>query len=312
VTGVDLHPEELFDRMRRGTASADEQRRATDHLAGCLACRAEQALITDGAAAAARAAGDGGALARVQAGARRTILRRVHARRGRRRGAGEGRLVGRFRFAPALVATVLLAAAVAGAAPFIHRAWLLRRAPAPAQADRQIQTAPQRAAEPAGPDPVASPPAVEPGREPARRSRHAAARPPRIAVAEASPETAGQLFARANQARRGDDSDQVIALYRRLQRDFPGSREAAVSRVALGRWLLDRMHQPGGALAEFDAYLQQGRHDTLREEALVGRAMALQQLRRDQDERRAWEALLAAFPRSTFAARARARVEALP
>jgi hypothetical protein len=79
------------------------------------------------------------------------------------------------------------------------------------------------------------------------------------------------------------------------------------------------VHDPAAALAQFDAYLHQARYDTLREEALVGRGMALQQLGRARadsatatEERRAWEALLAAYPRSTFAARARARLEALP
>lgn len=311
MTGVDLHPEDLLDRVRRGTASPDEQRRAADHIAGCLACRAEHALIADGAAAAAPVPGDAETLARVQAGARRAIHRRVSARRGR--SGRERGLAARYRYAPALVAMLLLAAAVAGATPFIQRAWRLRHAPVAARVQPETPVAPERGSEPSGPAAVAAPETVEPARGPARRPSRPLVRAPRVAVAQSAPEeTAGALFARANQARRDGDSAEVIALYRRLQQSFAGSREAAVSRVALGRWLLDRMHDPAAALTEFDAYLHQARYDTLREEALVGRAMALQQLGRNREERAAWQALLAAFPRTTFAGRARARLEALP
>jgi hypothetical protein len=342
VTGVDLHPEELLDRVRRGSASADEQRRAAAHLARCLACRAEHVLINDGTAAAAPVASDAELVSRVQARARRTIHARLQARKGRRRAGGEAGSVGRtgrLRFAPALAAFVLLAGAVAAAAPFVHRAWRLRREAVPARVDRDGPLHSARASGTGGPAPLATAtPADEPGRQdaardpeagasgaattPARRSVRPALRTlraeARAPVAAAKQETAAELFAHANQARRDAAPAEVIGLYRRLQLQFAASREAAVSHVALGRWLLDRMHDPAAALAQFDAYLHQARYDTLQEEALVGRAMALQQLGRARadsatatEERRAWEALLAAYPRSTFAARARARLEAL-
>jgi hypothetical protein len=342
VTGVDLHPEELLDRVRRGSASADEQRRAAAHLAGCVACRAEHVLINDGTAAAAAVAGEADLVSRVQARARRTIHARLQARKGRRRAGGEAGSVGsvgrtgRLRLAPALAAFVLLAGAVAAAAPFVHRAWRLRREAVPARVDPDAPLHSARASGTGGPAPIATAmPADEPGPEdaagdpeagasgaatppgrrsvrPALRTLRAEARAPVAAVKQ---ETAAELFAHANQARRNAVPGEVIGLYRRLQLEFPATREAAVSHVALARWLLDRMHDPAAALAQFDAYLHQARYDTLREEALVGRGMALQQLGRARankdEERRAWEALLAAYPRSTFAARARARLEAL-
>lgn len=123
--------------------------------------------------------------------------------------------------------------------------------------------------------------------------------------------TAAELFARANQLRRADDVNEAVRVYRELQRSFPGSSEALVSRVALGRLLLDRLGNPAGALGQFDSYLAGSRGGSLGEEALVGRALALGRLGRSPEESRAWNALLAAHPTSTYAARARARIEQL-
>jgi hypothetical protein len=46
----------------------------------------------------------------------------------------------------------------------------------------------------------------------------------------------------------------------------------------------------------------------LREDAVIGKALALGRLRRYAEERRAWKALLEQFPASAYAERARARV----
>src|SRR5205823_3555807 len=134
-------------------------RRAAAHLAGCLACRAEHVLINDGTAAAAPIAGDAEQVSRVQARARRAIHARLQARKGRRRAGGEAGKVGRtgrLRLAPALAAFVLLAGAVAAAAPFVHRAWQLRREAVPARVDRDAPLHSARASATGGPAPIAT------------------------------------------------------------------------------------------------------------------------------------------------------------
>jgi hypothetical protein len=99
--------------------------------------------------------------------------------------------------------------------------------------------------------------------------------------------------------------------YRELQASFPGSQEELVSRVTLGRLLLDRVGDARGALVQFDSYLANPTHGALREEALIGRALALGRLGRRSEEKSAWSALLADYASSAYAERARVRLEEL-
>lgn len=132
---------------------------------------------------------------------------------------------------------------------------------------------------------------------------------PPLTGALPSPEpTAAQLFAQANEARRRGDEALAVRQYGALQRRFPRAPEASLSHVALGRLYLDRLGDPTRALAEFDQYLAGGREGALSEEALVGRALALQGLGRAADEKVAWQELLAVFPNSLSAVRARDRL----
>ncbi len=121
--------------------------------------------------------------------------------------------------------------------------------------------------------------------------------------------SATELFARANDERRKARDGEAIDDYRALQSRYPNSPEARASCVALGRLLLDKKGDYAGALAQFDRYLASS--GTLREEALIGRALALGHLGRSDDERRAWKLLLDDYPDSIYASQARARLDAL-
>jgi hypothetical protein len=126
----------------------------------------------------------------------------------------------------------------------------------------------------------------------------------------ASP-SAGDLFARANIAQRDGAAADAARLYTELERSYPGAPEELVARVLLGRLLLDRLDDARASLAQFDSYLASPDHDALGEEALIGRALALERLGRHSEERSAWEALLGAYPRSSYAEPARTRLEEL-
>jgi len=123
------------------------------------------------------------------------------------------------------------------------------------------------------------------------------------------PSSAAAIFSDAGDARRRGAYDEAIRLYGDLTQRYPHSTEALNAHAIVARILLDR-GDASGALGHFDAYLASGA-GSLREEALVGRALALERLGRSSDEAAAWNALLDAYPQSVHAARARARMAAL-
>ena len=139
---------------------------------------------------------------------------------------------------------------------------------------------------------------------------------PLAAVAERAPvptppdpREAATLFSQANEARRRGDLDRAVTLYRDLERRFPDADEAKVARATVGRLLLER-GDAESALDRFDAYLSKSR-GVLTEDAMVGRAESLRRLGRARDEAAAWNALLAKYPDSAHASRARARLSEL-
>jgi TolA-binding protein len=126
---------------------------------------------------------------------------------------------------------------------------------------------------------------------------------PRTAVAP--PPDAAALFSRGSEARRLGDHARAAHFYRALVEDYPASSEAHEALAVLGRMLLDDADAEG-ALRCFEKYLRAG--GALREDVMLGRALSLGRLGRVGDETRAWKDLVAQYPRSVHAERARRRL----
>src|SRR6185503_11694297 len=109
MTTIDLHPEELLDRARRGEASPEELRRLGEHLASCTACAFERAVAHDADLAAEPEAD----------AVRRVTRSSVNALLGRPMGETQKPRIAR-RIAIAVAATACIATA-AGAAIVIER-----------------------------------------------------------------------------------------------------------------------------------------------------------------------------------------------
>lgn len=104
----------------------------------------------------------------------------------------------------------------------------------------------------------------------------------------------------------GRDAD-ASAAYLALLARHPGSPEARVALVSLGRLSLSG-GDPATALGYFERYLASGRGG-LGVEARYGRIEALRQLGRESDERAAIDDFLSRHGDSVYAARLRARAE---
>lgn len=161
------------------------------------------------------------------------------------------------------------------------------------------EAAPKRAPVPAEPAPLASSRAASEKPQSEQRSRSV----PRFYS------SAAELFREANAKRRVDDLRSASALYAELQARFPGTHEARVSHVSLGKLQL-AAGRAREADRQFRRYLAAG-GGHLNEEALVGRAEALSRLGETDEERRVWQRLQASHPASVYRARAHERLEAL-
>ncbi len=336
---VDLHPEELLDRDARGELSAADEARLESHLARCPACRFERQLRADFAdelgsdltpsmerialgsspdlaALPKRASGAGPALeplpeplprqeADLAALPRRSSPRRltritwllvaaaVCVGGGcRRDGGGPARLVApRRRSADGFGAREAEAAPSHVAAKHSTRH---RTAPAPTAV---TEARPEASTTvdvllPSAPVPPPSAPGVT------TPTHHAG-----------TAHGAAVLFEAATEARRQGSYARAIDLQRELFSRYPRSRESHVARETMGRLLLDR-GDPAGAFASFEAYLSEGSGE-LGEEAMVGRATALERLGRSAQAADAWRALLAAYPETPYAAHAKSRLGSL-
>lgn len=341
MSRVDVHPEELLDAARRGELDASELRRLEAHVAHCTACAMERAAMADFDREMAPRDGDdavtarlvAGVLARAGAGAAEPELEHPPSRPS---SATSGATSPRRRPVVVIAAAALVVGLFGGAAAALWAVAPLWDEPAtaPPEEAEPVQPAagtrhvPARSESDGPPedeamedpesgastgDPAVDVPAVT---APVAESS-APERPARVTSDDgdhgddgaAERPSAEELLARANEARRRGELRGAARLYRLLQRSHPSSREASVSRVTLGRLLLDGLGEAGAALPEFDRYLQAHPSGVLAEEARVGRALALGRLGREAEERAAWRELLAHHPDSLHADRARSRLE---
>lgn len=123
--------------------------------------------------------------------------------------------------------------------------------------------------------------------------------------------TAAQLLQQATLSRRNGSTGEATKLFRRLQQQYPSTREAKLSLVAFGSLLLET-GQPAEALEQFNRYLVSSAGQSLNAEALYGKGRALAQLGRTQDERSAWLQLVERFPNSPYVSHARKRLAQSP
>jgi TolA-binding protein len=337
---VQLHPEELLDRAALGTLTALEQATLDRHLATCAVCRFERDVRADFAAELDAPlpmhGGEllAGVLDRVVPPAVPDVptppaVEAPVAARGRRRAIplwilaaasltvasaaiASGRTTVLAFFAPAAPPTSVVAPPEHPVNVGIHPHF---------SAGATAPEAPATATEAPATPPSANI-ATGPVREPFRYAPStAAAAPPTLPhpidvpddrTPAPSVETPGvsasAAFADANAARRRGDHHAAADLYTELLRGHPTSAEATAARAMLGRMYLDD-GDAGRALSAFDGYLATGA-GSLREEAMVGRARALERLGRSAEEHAAWAALLERFPQTIHAERARGRLAA--
>ncbi|MFZ5897174.1 MAG: tetratricopeptide repeat protein [Myxococcota bacterium] len=311
---VEIHPEELLDKRAAGTLSAAEEQHLNAHLARCEVCRFELALRADldEDFATRRASLPAQLLNQMP-----LTEPRIAPRRMRRWSLAWGWAVAVFALAAGALGSyaaprvwpwisrqtvqqsVALQASSGGASLAKHRT--RNAAPAPVAVVAPVASA----SAPSSASPVPSAAPVVPQPQPQIQPKHDAATSPQrglqTAAVSNSEESAQALFSSANSARRAGDVTRARELYSRLQRKFPGSPEASLSRVTLSTLLLSS--DPAAALAGFDSYLASS--GPLAAEALVGRARALRALGRNAESLRVWNQVQTRYPTSVYAEQAR-------
>jgi TolA-binding protein len=342
---MDLHPEDLLEREISGELSEAELARLDLHAKQCAVCRLERRaredfrLDDESPAAEAEVtrllAAMAGPLAlqglrRTPAASPMRYLRFVAAAAAVVTMTGHAAAAARWPEVRAVVmpwtassgATAAVAAppsAKSDSHPAAHRVAsvaqpaVVEAPPAPPAADL-ADTGATSAAPPVveTPTPVATP--VHRAARPvvlASTTVHVA--PAAIAGANSSVDgdaDASAVFRKANAALQAGDHAQAGQLYGVLLNRYPSTPEAHASLALFGRMLLDDGNA-NGALQCFDDYLRRG--GALREEVMLGRALAFQRIgpRAAGDEARAWSSLVDAYPGSVHAERARRRLSEL-
>jgi TolA-binding protein len=230
-----------------------------------------------------------------------------------------------------LIAAALALAGTAGAgAGVVYFVRAPERAPEVAKLAPNAATAGNRTkalgrAPSTPPDPVSTPesapvapapvvPVVAPIDAPVARAPVTASAPARITAATPPaalpPATASllgakALFSGANKKRLAGDTAGAIALYKLLAERHPGSAEADLAELSLGKLML-ATGDAAGALLHFRlARASGGAHGS---EALWGEAQAQKMLGRASDERAALARLLSEYPDGAYAKAARKRL----
>jgi TolA-binding protein len=116
---------------------------------------------------------------------------------------------------------------------------------------------------------------------------------------------ASDLLKHATEARAQGNAEEALTLFRQLQRDFPASREALISRISAAKLLLQQ-GRAADAVKQYDAYLASG--GILNEDALYGRARALEAAGRRADAKATWRDLLSNYPGSVYERSARQKL----
>jgi hypothetical protein len=305
---------DLVARERRGELSEADRIALDAHLAACRSCRMSRDIQADFAADSSVQVDDAERIARMSAAARRWSQRRA-------------RPPARWPRRPSLFKTrtlmfsmgALLIAGTASATMWWWRATPRPSEPVPEARPAATSSRPRplprvrvRAPEPVAVEPVAvqeqaPAPAPAPPAEVYRRPR-----PHTHSVAvRTPPETPASLLRLASEARGRGDVEAASALYRRLQREYADTREAALSSLPWGGILLRQGHAER-ALEQFDRYLKTEPHGNLLPEALYGRGRALAALGRSADEQQTWRRLLSETPGSAYEPHARRRLAELP
>ncbi|MES1208081.1 MAG: tetratricopeptide repeat protein [Pseudomonadota bacterium] len=295
-TDLEAHPEELLDRALRGRLATGEQQALDGHLAVCRACAAHLTVLRSARRVSTPEPWDD----LLNRRAVERVLKTV------RRGRWPGVLSVPFRrrWALAAAGVSIWLGGMAGATW-----WHIRRpqtetdqgsvvalAASPARAHRRSVPARLDPAPEAADEAPPSPGPTDP------ESRAAT---PRVARTQPS---ASSLFEEASALRDQNRPEQAVAVFRRLQRLYPRSRETRISFALAGRLLLDGGH-PEQALAQFDQHLTY--RGEASEEALAGRATALGQMGRGAAESETWRALLDEYPNTVYAPRAKRRLAEL-
>jgi tetratricopeptide (TPR) repeat protein len=297
---------DLVARERRGELSSGDRLALGAHLESCDSCRMTREIRADFEDETAVEIDDGLRIARLSASARRWSQRRARPRgRGARR---DNRW--RRRLALGVVPLLLLAGSASATVWWWRsdtRAATARvaLAPRPVTARTRPASLPARRAAP----PVVAEASVP--EAPAAVSQVSHPRPrARVVAALAPRESAASLLRLADEARRNGETDGALMFYRRLQVEFPETREAALSTVPLGGLLL-RQGQAARSVEQFDRYLGAEPHGNLIPEALYGRGRALAAIGQREAERQTWRRLLQQAPGSAYEAHARRRLSEL-